>query len=164
LKVAKKLKPIVKCETFEQLVAADEELAELFKQRYQLEVKIKEVEQRRQNIILRGLPQPIWGWGTKVYIADGREVFGPEEGTEVVRVNKVILNYDDLIDVYDLAGVRIENVDDHNKGMNYYRKNQVLLKFGGGTAWLFAAGPHPIVTDEEWFSIKRGVIPSRLVK
>ena len=165
------LKHVVKCETFEQLVQVDEDIYDLVNEKYRIEKefeeKIKAAKTRRDNIILRGLPQPDWGWDIKVTIQEeqkGSWRIDAPPGTELVSVHKVIKNYDEIKELYELAGVEIPKRDQHNKGMKYYRKNKVLLHCGGGTLWLGNFYDFPIVEDDEWEQIKQGNIPERFLK
>lgn len=123
-----------------------------------------EVEERElKRLLASSLPEPEWGWSVNNYTAPKPNKMwgGPEEGTDIVELRMVITNYDEIKSAYELAMVSIEDQDQHNKGLVYYRKNKVLLHHGGGHHVI--AGEYPIVEDDEWEAIKQGNVPERLI-
>jgi len=137
------------------------EISACVNEKWELENKQKALEEKLKKEIAKTLLKPLWEFECAVKL----HKFSPwekevEEGTEVIYVRKVIANLEEIEPLYKQYDIAIPDKRVHNSGIFWFRKNNVLLHFGGGTLHL---RNYAICTDDEWEQIKQGNIPAHLL-
>jgi len=151
-----------------QIEQAKAKVKRLYNEKYETEkrlsAELKKAEEELREVIKASLPQPIWGYRLTFKQAPDRSLFFMDripKGTEIIDARKIITNLKEIELLWQENKLDIPKLEEHDKGIVYYRMNKVLLTAGGG---LYVFKSPQIVEDEEWKMLKEGNVPERLVR
>lgn len=149
----------------EQIEQAKAKVKRLYNEKWEtterLGAELKKAEEELREVIKASLPQPIWGYSLTFKKAPDKYLWIDKlpEGTELIDARKIITNLEEIELLWKENKLDIPKLEEHNRGIIYYRMNKVLLTAGGGH-YVFVSPQ--IVEDEEWEMLKKGNVPERL--